>query len=415
MTAPVVVVGGSLSGLAAAARMAKRGHPVRLLEASAALGGRWAPQPYAGGLVDDAPGVIGFPAPWRDLFRKTGRPLEAELARTGHALVPAPPVRYTFADGTELVLPTDRGEQFGALRQAWGVATAERWRDLVDDLDLVWQAVRPLGLEAELPARRELARDAVRRLTPHRSLEHLARRVGHPQLAALLRSTAYRSGSVPHRTPAWCAVAWSVERRFGRWTLAGGPDTGRLSVLVEALATRLATRRVRVDLEAPVCRIRFDDGRAAGVTLASGEQVDAAAVVCAVNPWTARRLAPQVPGPVRLRPASAPRVDRTVVDEPCATVSETVRLSPAGVPTVRSGRPFGAGCLVTDRDYRDTRPDPGQGVAWAGFRSWFRRPPVTTGVPGLFLAGVGSPAGNDPAALILSGALAAYGVDRSSL
>ena len=113
---PVLVVGGGLAGLAAALRLAKAGHPVQLWEATDRLGGRYAPVPLDDGtLVDAAPAVLGFPAPWRDLFRKSGRTLEAELARTGAALEPADPARYEFADGSVLTLPTDRGEQYVAL------------------------------------------------------------------------------------------------------------------------------------------------------------------------------------------------------------------------------------------------------------------------------------------------------------
>ena len=90
MTERVVVVGGGLSGMAAAARLAKARYAVTLYERSDRLGGRWAARSLLDGvLVDDGPAVLGFPAPWRDLFRKSGRPLEAELSRIGTELVPA--------------------------------------------------------------------------------------------------------------------------------------------------------------------------------------------------------------------------------------------------------------------------------------------------------------------------------------
>ena len=54
---------------------------------------------------------------------------------------------------------------------------------------------------------------------------------------------------------------------------------------------------------------------------------------------------------------------------------------------------------------------PAYGAAWHGRRSWLDRPPITTEVPGLFLAGPWSPAGSGISAEILSGALAAYGAD----
>ena len=43
MPDPVIVIGGGLAGLAAAARVAKAGHLVELYERSDTLGGSWAP------------------------------------------------------------------------------------------------------------------------------------------------------------------------------------------------------------------------------------------------------------------------------------------------------------------------------------------------------------------------------------
>ncbi len=122
----VVVIGGGLAGLAAAARLAKLGHRVELFERSDRLGGRWSARPLGTGpaVVDDAPAVLGFPAPWRDLFRKSGRPLEAELARLGYALVPADPALIVFADGSELTWPADRGSQLSVLTTAYGPVVA---------------------------------------------------------------------------------------------------------------------------------------------------------------------------------------------------------------------------------------------------------------------------------------------------
>src|SRR3954453_13876492 len=148
---PVAVIGGGLAGLAAAARLAKAGHPVQLFEREAGLGGSWRAVEQPGvGLVDRAPAVLTFPAPWRDLFRKSGRPLEAELARSGHELVPAGRSSDRCEDGSELSLPTERAAQYQALTAAYGEPAARRWRDLLDQLDGVWQVLRPLGLEREL-------------------------------------------------------------------------------------------------------------------------------------------------------------------------------------------------------------------------------------------------------------------------
>jgi UDP-galactopyranose mutase len=259
MTDPVVVIGGGLAGLAAAARLAKAGHQVELYERSEKLGGTWAPYRLASSaMADNAPSIIGFPAPWRDLFRKSGRPLEAELARMGYVLEPAQPVEMIFADGTDLTLPTDRGGQYDTLAEAYGDSVAERWRALLDRLDKVWQTLRGLGLEAELRSARQLNRSVKRNLFGHRmTLADLASSINHDHLGAVIRSIGYRSGSAPEQTPAFAAVELSLQRTFGRWQVqplnpASKLDVGRSSVLVEALAARLELRKVRIHLGCPV-------------------------------------------------------------------------------------------------------------------------------------------------------------------
>jgi phytoene dehydrogenase-like protein len=414
---PVVVVGGGLAGMAAAARLAKAGHTVELFEATDRLGGTWAPYDFAGLLVDSAPSVLGFPAPWRDLFRKSGRPLEAELGRLGLSLEPAAPSRYHFADGSELVLPSDRGDQYDALASAYGGPTAARWRALVDDLDRVWQAVRPLGLESELRDRKQL-RPVKKVLQPRRTIGHLAAQLQEPHLAALVASVAYRLGSVPAKTPAWCAVDLSIQRTFGRWTIRSETDpaqTGRSSALVDVLAARLALRKVTVQLDSQVSGVHVSSERVTGIRTADGRDMAAAAVICTVDPWqTFGQLLP--PSAQRStsrslrtwRPAVAPGISHRLSPERSTTVTETVLLSAGGIPTITYGRPAQGGTLQSRHDYSKASPSRSAGIAWNGFRSWLERPPVTGQPSGLFLAGPFSAGGSAPSAVVLSGALASY-------
>ena len=58
-------------------------------------------------VLDDAPPVLEFPAPWRDLYRKSGRTLAEEFDRSAAALSAAEPATYVFADGTELSHQTE--------------------------------------------------------------------------------------------------------------------------------------------------------------------------------------------------------------------------------------------------------------------------------------------------------------------
>jgi phytoene dehydrogenase-like protein len=424
MSDPVVVIGGGLAGLAAAARLAKAGHQVELYERSETLGGTWAPYRLASGITaDDAPSIIGFPAPWRDLFRKSGRPMEAELARMGYVLQPAQPTTMIFADDSELSWPTDRGSQHHTLANAYGSSVAERWGGLLDRLDEVWQTLRGLGLEAELRSARQLNRIDRRRLFGRRmTLADLASSIHHDHLGAVIRSIGYRSGSVPEQTPAFAAVELSMQRTFGRWQLqpldtSSKLDVGRSSVLVEALAARLELRKVRVYLGCPVERIHLHEGHVTAIATSDGDR-PASAVVATCDPWQfhdllstipARRTRRQLRG---LSPAAAPTITHQEVPAPTAPLLERVVLSDAGVPTVTYHRQLSDNGLQTTHDFTQTLPRPTYGVAWNGFESWLRRPSVTTEIPGLYTASPSSPAGSGPAQVVLSAALAAYGCQK---
>src|SRR5690606_33863094 len=178
----------------------------------------------------------------------------------------------------------------------FSAAAAAAWRDLVDDLDTVWQTLRPLGLESELHGRFQLTRKVERILRAGQSVEQLAGRLGRPELAMIIRDLAHRQGSEPRSTPAHCAVEASVLRRFGRWVVrrVDGAEAGRTSALFEILAGRLATRRVTV-IDDPVTAIMVDGDRAAGVITASGEHPADAVISTVDPPETYQRLLADVP------------------------------------------------------------------------------------------------------------------------
>lgn len=220
--ARITVLGGTFAGVAAAVRLAHVGHALTLVE----------PDPtWPDALGRQLGDTLAFPAPWRDLFTKSGRPAKGALGLHGLELVPAPDS------------PGDRGDQWYADVATLGPDAAATWRDLVDAADRTWLALRPLGLEAEITP----AALAAARLDPRRSLEHVARELRHPVLAARVRAVASERGLSPADTPAWYTSRLSVERTFGSWHLvtADGAHTPA-SALVAVLTDRLAARGVRL-------------------------------------------------------------------------------------------------------------------------------------------------------------------------
>ncbi|GAB3697889.1 hypothetical protein [Mariniluteicoccus flavus] len=222
----VTVLGDSLAGMAVAARLAKAGHDVALVT-------------VPGAAPANLPEVFTFPAPWRDLLKKSGRAFDAELTRAGLALAPVVTRPIATSDGP-LDLPSERGAQWTVLESAFGADVAARWRDLLDRLDDVWQHRRRLGLEFEHdPA---YARSHRRDLWADRTVEQVARRFDHPVLSAVIRAAAEGD---PRRSPATDCVWLSVERTFGLWRVVDtSEEPAGTGALVDVLRERLRTRGV---------------------------------------------------------------------------------------------------------------------------------------------------------------------------
>ncbi|QDP97602.1 FAD-dependent oxidoreductase [Microlunatus elymi] len=409
--AELVVIGGGLAGMAAAARLAKARHHVVLLEQRDRLGGAWAARDLDGIPVDAAPPIFSFPAPWRDLFRKSGRSLEAEFARSGDELVPAPPTRHLFADGTEFVLPIGRGDQDEAIATRFGRPVADRWRDLVDSLGEVWQTLRPLGIEAELSGRDQLPRMVRKTLLHKQSLADVADCLDHPQLSMIIRDLGHPAGGPPERVPAFCAVQLYLDRTFGRWTAGSG------TTMINSLQQRLSLRKVEVRLQTPATAIETDplaviadDRLAADAVIAT---CDADQLYHRLLPGrTARKERRRLE---RLPEALAPSIEVRWDDaglpargEPTETIRHT-----AGVgPRIEYTRPVDGRTLRIVHDYTEPRTDPTAGLGWRGFAGWLKRPPISSELTGLYTAGPFSRGGPAPSMQVLSGALAAYASQR---
>jgi phytoene dehydrogenase-like protein len=283
--ARVVVVGGGLGGTAAAVRLAKLGHDVTLVERRDRVGGALGTLRRDGFAWDTGASSTALPAVLRDLWRKSGRPLERELE-----LLPVQPMReHRFPDGSFLALPSgSRSAQAEAVDAALGPGGGEQWVDYTHSFADTWDALRRGYLERRFD-RDHASADVLAVLGTRRSLRSVARRrLADPRLRALALHSAVLDGQDPRRTPAWAGMTSYVEQNFGTWTVPGG--MGRLA---EALTARLAQRKVKVLLESVARDVVLANGRAAGVSTDAGV-LDADVVVCAVDPRRLPSLAPLV-------------------------------------------------------------------------------------------------------------------------
>lgn len=293
--ARVVVVGGGFGGLATSARLAKLGHAVTLLEASHALGGALRPVESDGYRWDAAASYTLLPAVIRDLFRKSGRPLERELE-----LVDLPVIReHHFEDGSRVQVPGgSRAAQLSAFDEL-GAGYGAAWTDYVSSFTETWEALRRGYLES--PWDPATADAQVRAILGSR--ETLRRRLRKTFRDDRLRLVAAHplvfAGHHLIDLPAWTGVVAYLEQTFGAWRPPGG-----MGDLAQVLEQRLATRGVTVLTGTPATDIVVRQGRAVAVATATGE-IDADIVVCATDP---RRL-----------PVLTPLVARTVPSIPPVT------------------------------------------------------------------------------------------------
>lgn len=283
-----------MAGLATAARLADFGHQVTVCEQAATIGGQVASYTRDGFTFDAGPSLLTLPAVYRDLFRKTGSPLERSVE-----IAPADPAhRYRFADGTELDLPNaSRAETQRVLDHALGRPAGEAWQSVVQHGSLVWQTVRSPFLEAS-PTRRDFVRLAaspnrLRVLAPGRSLRTLGQRLlPDPRLRLMLEHTV--PGADPRQAPAALAAIPYVHQTFGRWLVRGGMGT-----LVRAVHNRAVECGASVRLATTVDQVSVTSGRVTGVRLADGEPIAADVVVASAD--TRRVLGGLLPGAARRR------------------------------------------------------------------------------------------------------------------
>ncbi|GAA0728198.1 1-hydroxycarotenoid 3,4-desaturase CrtD [Sphingomonas japonica] len=277
----VTILGSGMGGLVTAALLAARGDEVTVVEAQSGPGGKLRALDVDGTAIDAGPTVFTMLDVFEEIFERCGARLADHVSARPAAVL----ARHAWGDD-RLDLFADPAASEDAIGRFAGPGAVTGYRafreeaqgifDALDTTFLRAQATNPLGLTARILA---TAPARAFRLNPYRSLwSGLGRHFADPRLRQLFGRYATYCGSSPFACPATLMLIAHVEAR-GVWLIDGGVH--RLAAALEALAK---ANGAQFRYAAPVATIDIVRGRAAGVTLASGEHLTADAVVCNADP-----------------------------------------------------------------------------------------------------------------------------------
>lgn len=214
-----------MGGMSAAARLQALGHQVVVVEQSSTYGGKLARFSRDGFVFDLGPSLFTIPSVYRDLFDRTGKPLDEVIEITA----PENAFRYQFSDKSAVVIPAaDPGLIAVAFGKAFGSTASSEWLNIIKKGALAWQLTRTPILESAITGLIDLLKLAkhprdILLIKPWQSLRKLGKQnITDPRLQLILERYATYTGSDPRKAPAALVTIPYVEQVFGAWHITGG-------------------------------------------------------------------------------------------------------------------------------------------------------------------------------------------------
>ncbi len=336
-----IVVGAGLGGLAAAVDLARQGLAVTVLERAATPGGKMRAVTADGAAIDAGPTVFTMRWVFESLFADAGARLEERLRLQPAAIL----ARHAWVEdkgdpAARLDLFADVDRSADAIAAFAGSKDAAGYRALVARSKAIHDTLRDTFMAAQKPTSLSLAArlnfdlGALWRTAPFTTLWNaLGRHIADHRLRQLFARYATYVGASPFRAPATLMLIAHVEQD-GVWLVDGG-----MRRIADALQALAEAHGARFRFNAEAARIETVGGRAAGVSLAEGERLDADAVVFNGDPAA---LATGLLGDAPRRAAPPTRPEQRSL----SAVTWCVRAQTSGFPLKRHTVFFGS-------DYRD--------------------------------------------------------------
>ncbi len=273
----IIIVGAGIGGLAAAMVLAAQGLQVTVFEKEAAPGGKMREIAIGGHRVDSGPTVLTMRDVFDGLFADAGTSLSDHVQAEPASVL----ARHAWDGGGALDLYSDMERSVEAIGDFAGAENAKGYRDFCREAREIYRVLDRSFIRAQKPSLPEL----MWRIGPHRIRDLLlinpyeslwkavSRRMSDPRLRQLFARYATYCGSSPFLAPATLSLVAHVEQQ-GVWLVQGGMHKLALGMMKAAEACGAAFR-----FGAPVAEALLRNGKASGVRLTNGEQIQADAVV----------------------------------------------------------------------------------------------------------------------------------------
>lgn len=273
----IVIIGAGAGGLAAAMDLSAQGLEVTVLDRAGDAGGKMRQVMVDGVGVDAGPTVFTMRWIFEELFNRSGADLENELDLIAASRL----ARHGWLDGTQLDLFADIERSVDAIAAFSDRSNAEGYRQFCADSRAVFTTLKDTFIHAQKPGPLGLGMriglHRVGRLWQTRPFEtywsRLARYFTDPRLRQLFGRYATYVGSSPFLSPATLMLIAHVEQD-GVWLVDGG-----MRAVARAMARCAARNGTAMRFGTHVERINLKDNRARSVTLHSGEEIEADAVI----------------------------------------------------------------------------------------------------------------------------------------
>ncbi len=278
----VVVVGAGIGGLVSALLLAQRGLQVTLVEAAAVPGGKMRQLEVDGAHIDAGPTVFTMRWVFDQILAQAGSSLDSLVG-----LQPLPVLARHAWRGAQpgqpgtLDLHADLQASVDAIARFSGPAEGRRYLAFCDEARRVYQRLEGPHIRSQRPSMLRMIRDlgpgglaTLSGLGPFATLwTRLGQHFHDPRLRQLFGRYATYCGASPWLAPATLMLIAHVEQS-GVWSVRGG-----MYALPHALAALARERGASLHFGQTVERILVRGGRACGVRLAGGRELQADSVV----------------------------------------------------------------------------------------------------------------------------------------